>query len=413
MKRYYNNNNLDKDPIRSFTPNNMIGFNQPINKLQDDIIVNQITLNRPGTNTSFDLTQMNQPINQLGLKKNTPVFENFGNIPQGGMNKRNYHGNDIHKTRTGTPNNGNDSSYSLKSKGYHAMDDPVINFLPKNNSTTITPLSNNHLNVTNYNNEKHRFNNMSQEIFEKDDEIQKYKNEVYQLQIELNHVKKEKSSMISADTENKLLKDKLNEHYEISRELTSAKHDLKRIQLENKGNDDTIETLKSIIHKQHIQIYSKQTQKTNQIEFSESDEEIESDSDSYEETDTDSSGSDTEDDQPIKKQQKKQPIKKQQKKQPLKQQKKQPLKQPKQQKPVKRKDNIQEKIKEVGIKPTTSPQFTVGSVKKTYSNQSLRNAMVKQNFDPRKIDQTMIKMKITPNTKITKELLNDFLNKLK
>ncbi len=59
MKRYYNNNNLDIDPIRSFTPNNMLGFNQPINKLQDDIIVNQITLNRPGTNTSFDLTKMN------------------------------------------------------------------------------------------------------------------------------------------------------------------------------------------------------------------------------------------------------------------------------------------------------------------------------------------------------------------
>ena len=401
MKRYYNNNNLDIDPIRSFTPNNMLGFNQPINKLQDDIIVNQITLNRPGTNTSFDLTQMNQSINQLGLKKNTPVFENFGNIPQGGMNKRNSHGN------------GSSSPYSLKSKGYHAMDDPVINFLPKNNSTTITPLSNNHLNVTNYNNEKSRFNNMTHEIFEKDEEIQKYKNEVYQLQIELNHVKKEKSSMISSDTENKLLKDKLNEHYEISRELTSAKHNLKRIQLENKGNDDTIETLKSIIHKQHIQIYSKQTQKTKQIEFSESDEEIESDSDSYEETESDSSGSDTEDDEPLKQPIKKQPLKQPIKKQPIKKQpqkqpiKKQPLKQP-----IKRKDNIQEKIKEVGIKPTTSPQFTVG-VKKKFYNDNLRNAMMKQNFDPRKIDQTMIKMKITPQTKITKELVNDFLTTLK
>jgi len=378
----------------------MIGFNQPINKLQDDIIVNQITLNRPGTNTSFDLTQMNQPLNHSGLKKNTPVFENFGNIPQGGMNKRNSHGNETHTNRTGTTNNGNGSSYSLKSKGYHAMDDPVINFLPKNNSTTITPLSNNHLNVTNYNNEKSRFNNMTHEIFEKDEEIQKYKNEVYQLQIELNHVKKEKSSMISADTENKLLKDKLNEHYEISRELTSAKHNLKRIQLENKGNDDTIETLKSIIHKQHIQIYSKQTQKTKRIEFSESD------SDSYEETESDSSSSDTEDDQPIKKQPiKKQPIKKQ----PI---KKQPIKQKKPLKPVKRKDNIQEKVKEIGIKPSTSPQFTV-DVKKKYYNQNLRNAMMKQNFDPRKIDQTMIKMKITPQTKITKELLNEFLEQLK
>ena len=400
MKRYYNNNNLDIDPIRSFTPNNMLGFNQPINKLQDDIIVNQITLNQPGTNTSFDLTQMNQPINQLGLKKNTPVLENFGNIP-----RDIYHNNGVHKNRMGVTN-GNDSSYSLKSKGYHAMDDPVINFLPKNNSTTITPLSNNHLNVTNYNNEKSRFNNMSQEIFEKDEEIQKYKNEVYQLQIELNHAKKEKSSMISSDTENKLLKDKLNEHYEISRELTSTQHNLKRVQLENNGNDETIETLKSIIHKQHVQLYSKQAQKTNQIEISESDEEIESDSE------TDSSDSDSEDDLPLKQKQK-QPIKKQPiKKQPIKKQpiKKQPIK--KQPKPVKRKDNIQEKIKEVGIKPTTSPQFTVG-VKKTFYNENLRNAMMKQNFDPRKIDQTMIKMKITPQTKITKELLNDFLTALK
>ena len=225
----------------------------------------------------------------------------------------------------------------------------------------------------------------------------------------MNHVKKEKSSMISSDTENKLLKDKLNEHYEISRELTSAKHNLKRIQLENNGNDDTIETLKSIIHKQHIQIYSKQTQKTKRIEFSDSDEEIESDSDSYEETESDSSSSDTEDDQPIKKQPiKKQPIKKQPiKKQPV---KKQPIK--KQPKSVKRKDNIQEKIKEVGIKPTTSPQFTVG-VKKKFYNENIRNAMIKQKFDPRKIDQTIIKMKITPQTKITKELLNDFLTALK
>ena len=39
--------------------------------------------------------------------------------------------------------------------------------------------------------------------------------------------------------------------------------------------------------------------------------------------------------------------------------------------------------------------------------------MIKQNFDPRKIDQTIIKMKIKPQTKITKELLNDFLNQLK
>ena len=396
MKRYYNNNNLDHDPIRSFTPNNMLEFNQPINKLQDDIRLNQITLNQLGPNTSFNLSQMNQPLNHLG-KKNTD-FDNFGNTPP---KRNNYSGN----TFRNTPNyNEHGSSDSRKLNGYHATEDPVIKFLPKNNS--ITPLSNNHLNVTNYNNEKNRFNNMTNEIFEKDEEIQKYKNEVYQLQIELNHVKKEKSSMISADTENKVLKDKLNEHYEISRELTSVKHQLKRIQLENNGNDDTIETLKSIIHKQHVQIYSKQVQKTNKVVLSDSDEEIETGSETESESDYESDSSD----EIIKKPIKQKPIK------PIKAIKQKPIKQkPIKQKPIKRKDPIRENVKEIGIKPTSPPQFTIGDtgpIKNNYGNHTLRNAMVKQNFDPRKIDQTMIKMKVTPHTKITKELINEFLNKI-
>ena len=396
MKRYYNNNNLNIDPIRSFTPNNMIEFNQPINKLKDDIMINQLSLKKSSPSSSFDISSMNKPLNQLGSRVNKPI-EQFSNIQQNiNPSRRNYQMNGVNN--------------SLKSKEYHQMDEPVIDFLPKNNSSTIVPLSNNHINVAGYNTEKYKFNSMTQELFDKDEEIQKYKNEVYHLQIELNHVKKEKSKMISADTENQLLKDKLNEHYEISRELTSVQHNLKRIQLEKKGNTDTIETLKSIIHKQHIQLYKEKMNQTKQIEYSdsESDEGIISDSESDEDAYTDSSSES--DEEPIVK---KPIVKKPIAKKPI--AKKPIAKKPIAKKPVPKKDNIQEIVGETGIKATSPPLFTISknAPMKKYYNQNLRNAMVKHNLNPEKIDKTMEKMKVTPQTKITKELINEFLNQIK
>jgi hypothetical protein len=422
MKRYYNNNNLNIDPVRSFTPNNMIEFNQPINKLKDDIMINQLSLKKSSPSSSFDISSMNKPLNQLGSRVNKPMnqlgsrvnkpIEQFSNIQQNiNPSRRNYQMNGVNN--------------SLKSKEYHQMDEPVIDFLPKNNSSTIVPLSNNHINVAGYNTEKYKFNSMTQELFDKDEEIQKYKNEVYHLQIELNHVKKEKSKMISADTENQLLKDKLNEHYEISRELTSVQHNLKRIQLEKKGNTDTIETLKSIIHKQHIQLYKEKMNQTKQIEYSdsESDEGIISDSESDEDSYTDSS-SESDEEPIVKKPIVKKPIakkpiaKKPIAKKPIAKKpiaKKPIAKKPIAKKPVPKKDNIQEIVGETGIKATSPPLFTISknTPMKKYYNQNLRNAMVKHNLNPEKIDKTMEKMKVTPQTKITKELINEFLNQIK
>jgi len=405
----------------------MIEFNQPINKLKDDIMINQLSLKKSSPSSSFDISSMNKPLNQLGSRVNKPMnqlgsrvnkpIEQFSNIQQNiNPSRRNYQMNGVNN--------------SLKSKEYHQMDEPVIDFLPKNNSSTIVPLSNNHINVAGYNTEKYKFNSMTQELFDKDEEIQKYKNEVYHLQIELNHVKKEKSKMISADTENQLLKDKLNEHYEISRELTSVQHNLKRIQLEKKGNTDTIETLKSIIHKQHIQLYKEKMNQTKQIEYSdsESDEGIISDSESDEDSYTDSS-SESDEEPIVKKPIVKKPIvkkpiakkpiaKKPIAKKPIAKKpiaKKPIAKKPIAKKPVPKKDNIQEIVGETGIKATSPPLFTISknTPMKKYYNQNLRNAMVKHNLNPEKIDKTMEKMKVTPQTKITKELINEFLNQIK
>ena len=108
---------------------------------------------------------------------------------------------------------------------------------------------------------------MSQELMDKDEEIQKYKNEVYQLQIELNNVKKENDQGISFEMENKMLKDKLNDHYDTSRELTKTKHDLKRLEINHTSNMETIELLKKIIHKQHLSLTEKEYEEDTESEY--------------------------------------------------------------------------------------------------------------------------------------------------
>jgi cytoskeletal protein RodZ len=154
---------------------------------------------------------------------------------------------------------------------------------------------------------------------------------------------------------------------------------------------------------------------TKQIEYSdsESDEEIISDSESESDSSTDSSSES--DDEPVPK---KTVVKKPAAKKPVVKKtaaKKTVAKKTVAKKTVAKKDNIQEIIGETGIKATSSPQFTISknTPMKKYYNQNLRNAMIKQNLNPVKIDKIMEKMKITPQTKITKELINEFLNQIK
>tara|TARA_Y100000590_G_scaffold310629_2_gene350937 strand:+ start:10572 stop:11453 length:882 start_codon:yes stop_codon:yes gene_type:complete len=292
MKRYYNNDNLELDPTRLLYNNNnnninnlLPGFNKPINKLQDDII-----------------------INNLSIRKAQPKKDLFN------------------------------------------QEDISLEFLPKNNNNQLVPITDRN-SITNYNNDKFRFKNMSQELMDKDEEIQKYKNEVYQLQIELGESRKEKSKMISYDMENKMLKDKLKEHYSLSRELTEVKHNFKREQIDNQSNYKTIELLKKIIHKQHLRLATK--------EYEDSDDgESEDESDISDSDETDYSSE--EEDIVLKKKGKKKIVPK----------------------------NI-------------------------YYNTMLKNSLLKQRLPAKKIDKLMIQMKITPKTRITKKLLIDFLNNMK
>jgi len=312
MKRYYNNDNLEIDPIRiAWNKNNaaLQGFHKPINKLHDDIIVNKLSLkNKVNTRLKDNLDQYND-------------------------------------------------------------DDISLEFLPKNDKNSLVPFSN-QLNVTSYNNDKYRFKNMSQELMDKDEEIQKHKNEVYQLQIELNEIKKEKSKMISSDMENKLLKDKLNEHYAISRELSETKHNLKRELIDRRSNIDTIKMLKEIIHKQHIRLSSRDY---------ESDDESEDGIESDYETDEYSEYSSDEEDPVPKKTIPKKPIPK----------------------------------KVIPKKPIPKKPIPKKVVPQKYGNSTLKNALLRQRLPSKKIDSTMVKMKITPQTKITKPLLTQFLNTMK
>ena len=220
MKRYYNNNNLDIDPIRSAWNNsainqNLDGLHTPINKLRDDIMINNISRNKLSSN--FD---MNEPLNKRKNNNNYQILESFANSPS----PNNSLLPNSKKLNVPPPSfqeqmNSKGPSYSLTNNQYHNMEDPTIDLLPHKNNNQMIPLKNNYMNVTNYNNDKFRMNSIADELFQKDEEIQKYKNEVYHLQLELNDVKKEKSQMISSDVENKLLKEKLNEQFELSREI--------------------------------------------------------------------------------------------------------------------------------------------------------------------------------------------------
>lgn len=100
--------------------------------------------------------------------------------------------------------------------------------------------------------ENNRFNVMSQELMDKDEKIQELKNEVLKMQMEINDVEKEKNIYDSKILENQILRKKLNEQYDITKEIPEYQYEVERLMIQKKSNDETIDMLKKIIHKQQM-----------------------------------------------------------------------------------------------------------------------------------------------------------------
>ena len=56
--------------------------------------------------------------------------------------------------------------------------------------------------------------------------------------------------------ENELLKSKLQEQHKLLKELNEVKHNLKKSEINNESSQKTIDLLKKIIHKQHVNMYT-------------------------------------------------------------------------------------------------------------------------------------------------------------
>ena len=139
--------------------------------------------------------------------------------------------------------------------------------------------------------------------------------------------------------ENELLKSKLQEQHKLLKELNEVKHNLKKSEINNESSQKTIDLLKKIIHKQHVNMYT-----TNKEDvYSDSDEDYTDDSE----------------------------------------------------------ESSDESEEEVDDK------------KKKYYNHNLKKSLLKKNLSNKMIDKTMITMKVTPKTKITKQFLIKFLLAMK
>ena len=117
----------------------------------------------------------------------------------------------------------------------------------------ITPLNNkinNSNDLNTYNNEINRLNTMSQEILDKDKELQELKNLLQQSKIEMDAVKLNRNMQDQIELENKLLKEKLQKEYNKNDEYLEMKHSLEKMKHQNERLKDNISSLEIIIRKQ-------------------------------------------------------------------------------------------------------------------------------------------------------------------
>ena len=187
MKRYYNNDNMNIDPSR-LTWNQNTDMNKPINsinRIESDISVHN---NQPFNHSSLNDHSSNTPFN-------------------------------------GTSFNG--TSFNNK---------PLLN---QRNGDTINT----------FNEEMNRLKDITQEVFNKDKEIQELKNQIQQHKNEIDSLKKDKQSFTNNEIKIHILEEKLNEQYKLNKDLADSKHLIEKMKLEKEEDSKTVTLLKSIIRK--------------------------------------------------------------------------------------------------------------------------------------------------------------------
>ena len=374
------------------------------------------TLNRTFINETFQaplslrkkskketITKSNPQIN-IQNKEVPKNYYNNNNIPINNMNVRyNSEGNNINNSRNVRYNYKGNNMDNNRNIGYNSMkdnrknsnhhysnikDDIGLQFLPKQN--TLTTISNESISNSN----DYRLEMISDELLDKDEEIQQYKNEIYKLHIEMNKVKEKKDNSISYEMENKALKVKLNEMNNNSRELTDLKHKYIKGGIDNKNNIRKINELKIIIHKQYLELMNHKKNNSYKI----SDEEIR----------TELENTLPKNKINIKSSYKIDDFNINSNKGGIKTQITEKLSSSSEEDYSSEEDILSE---------DESSEEEKASKKNIQLKPKYYNTILKKNFinkySEKKIDKVMNEMKITPKTKITEKVLMNFLNKLK
>ena len=137
----------------------------------------------------------------------------------------------------------------------------VHNNLPFNNSSLNHHSSNTLFNnkpllnqrngdtINTFNEEMNRLKDITQEVFNKDKEIQEFKNQIQQHKNEIDSLKKDKQSFTNNEIKIHILEEKLNEQYKLNKDLADSKHLIEKMKLEKEEDSKTVTLLKSIIRK--------------------------------------------------------------------------------------------------------------------------------------------------------------------
>ena len=164
------------------------------------------------------------------------------------------------------------ASWSNSSNAYNSLSSRLLNDKLKENifiqsklpqkpiSEKVTRIPSNNA-FTADRNEINRFNNMTQDMLDKDKEIHELKNKLSITSIDIDKLKNDVKKANTYKLENDILKDKLTEQYKEHKKLLEYQSKFKELEILKQRDEDTIESLKIIIKKLMKPEYEEQENK--------------------------------------------------------------------------------------------------------------------------------------------------------